>query len=32
MLHQPVQELRSNQNEDQRDAILRAFGVDDSAS
>lgn len=32
MLHQPVQELRSNQNEDQRDAILRAFGVDDSAN
>lgn len=30
LLHQPIQELRSSQSADQRAAILRAFGVDDS--
>jgi glutamyl-tRNA reductase len=32
LLHQPVQELRTNQNANEREAILRAFGVDDPAS
>ncbi len=30
LLHQPIQELRSAESADQRGAILRAFGVDDS--